>query len=104
MISDTTLTNLSNGLGVSAMLLIVVYHFIAVNGKRMEAQGGKTVADLVSSIVEQKDYTDFDRLYRNYSWDPILPRKLARAEAACRKQGLEQSRGLREPERKDIRM
>jgi hypothetical protein len=54
MISDTTLTNLSNGLGVSAMLLIVVYHFIAVNGKRMEAQGGKTVADLVSSIVEQR--------------------------------------------------
>jgi hypothetical protein len=54
MISDTTLTNLSNGLGVSAMLLIVVYHFIAVNGKRMEAQGGKTVADLVSSIVGQR--------------------------------------------------
>jgi hypothetical protein len=50
MISDTTLTNLSNGLGVSAMLLIVVYHFIAVNGKRMEAQGGKTVADLVSTV------------------------------------------------------
>jgi len=54
MISDTTLTNLSNGLGVSAMLLIVVYHFIAVNGKRMEAQGGKTVADLVGAIVEQR--------------------------------------------------
>jgi hypothetical protein len=50
MISDTTLTNLSNGLGVSAMLLIVVYHFIAVNGKRMEAQGGKTIGDLVSAI------------------------------------------------------
>lgn len=49
MISDTTLTNLSNGLGMSAMLLIVVYHFIAVNGKRMAAtQGGKTVADTVS--------------------------------------------------------
>lgn len=30
------------------MLLIVVYHFIAVNGKRMEAQGGKTIGDLVS--------------------------------------------------------
>jgi len=36
------------------MLLIVVYHFIAVNGKRMEAQGGKTVADLVGAIVEQR--------------------------------------------------
>jgi hypothetical protein len=36
MISDTTLTNLSNGLGVTAMLLIVAYHFVAVNGKRME--------------------------------------------------------------------
>lgn len=34
MISDTTLTNLSNGLGVTAMLLIVAYHFVAVNGKR----------------------------------------------------------------------
>lgn len=50
MISDTTLTNLSNGLGMSAMLLIVVYHFVAVNGKRMEAQGGKTVADIVSFV------------------------------------------------------
>lgn len=36
MISDTTLTNLSNGLGVSAMLLIVVYHFVAVNAKRLQ--------------------------------------------------------------------
>jgi hypothetical protein len=54
MISDTTLTNLSNGLGVSAMLLIVVYHFIAVNGKRMEAQGGKTIGDLVSIIFAGK--------------------------------------------------
>ena len=36
MISDTTLTNLSNGLGVAAMACIVLYHFIAVNGKRME--------------------------------------------------------------------
>ena len=51
MISDTTLTNLSNGLGVSAMLLIVVYHFIAVNGKRMEAQGGKTIGDMVSALL-----------------------------------------------------
>lgn len=48
MISDTTLTNLSNGLGVAAMLLIVVYHFVSVNGKRMEAQGGKTITDIVS--------------------------------------------------------
>ncbi|CAD6588863.1 MAG: hypothetical protein TREMPRED_005188, partial [Tremellales sp. Tagirdzhanova-0007] len=36
MISDTTLTNLSNGLGVAAMACIVLYHFIAVNGKRMQ--------------------------------------------------------------------
>jgi len=36
------------------MLLIVVYHFIAVNGKKMEAQGGKTVADLVSALVGQR--------------------------------------------------
>jgi hypothetical protein len=35
MISDTTLTDLSNGLGIAAMALIVVYHFVAVNGKRM---------------------------------------------------------------------
>lgn len=48
MISDTTLTNLSNALGMSAMLLIVVYHFVAVNGKRMGAQGGKTIVDIVS--------------------------------------------------------
>jgi hypothetical protein len=51
MISDTTLTNLSNGLGISAMVLIVVYHFIAVNGKRIEAQGGKTISDLVNSHI-----------------------------------------------------
>ena len=36
MISDTTLTNLANGLGVAAMACIVLYHFVAVNGKRME--------------------------------------------------------------------
>lgn len=36
MISDTTLTNLSNGLGIAAMAFIVLYHFVAVNGKRME--------------------------------------------------------------------
>lgn len=53
MISDTTLTNLSNGLGVAAMLLIVVYHFVAVNGKRMEAQGGKTIGDIVSIKDEE---------------------------------------------------
>lgn len=34
MITDTTLASLSNGLGVTAMLLIVAYHFVAVNGKR----------------------------------------------------------------------
>jgi hypothetical protein len=57
------------------MLLIVVYHFIAVNGKRMEAQGGKTVADLVSSTVEQRIHTDFDRLYRSYSWWSLILRQ-----------------------------
>lgn len=36
MISDTTLTNISNGLGVTAMVLVVVYHFVAVNGRRMQ--------------------------------------------------------------------
>ena len=36
MISDTTLTNISNGLGIAAMLFIVLYHFVAVNGKHME--------------------------------------------------------------------
>jgi hypothetical protein len=36
MISDTTLTNLSNGLGIAAMALIVAYHFVSVNGKRMK--------------------------------------------------------------------
>lgn len=35
MISDDTLTNLSNGLGVAAMVLIVAYHFVAVNTKYM---------------------------------------------------------------------
>jgi hypothetical protein len=34
MITDDTLTHLSNGLGVAAMLLIVGYHFLAVNAKR----------------------------------------------------------------------
>lgn len=34
MITDTTLTNLANGLGVTAMLLVVAYHFIAVNADR----------------------------------------------------------------------
>jgi nucleoside permease NupC len=37
MISDTTLTHLSNGLGVAAMLLIVGYHFVAVNARRASA-------------------------------------------------------------------
>ncbi len=36
MISDDTLTNLANGLGVTAMLLIVAYHFVDVNAKRMQ--------------------------------------------------------------------
>lgn len=35
MISDDTLTTVSNGLGVAAMVAIVVYHFVAVNAKRM---------------------------------------------------------------------
>lgn len=36
MISDNTLTDISNGLGIAAMVCIVIYHFVAVNGKRME--------------------------------------------------------------------
>jgi len=36
MISDTTLTSLANGLGVTAMLLVVAYHFIAVNAGRAQ--------------------------------------------------------------------
>ncbi|CAK9783287.1 hypothetical protein CC85DRAFT_299066 [Cutaneotrichosporon oleaginosum] len=36
MISDGTLTDLSNGLGVAAMVLIIAYHFVAVNGKRIK--------------------------------------------------------------------
>jgi hypothetical protein len=38
MISDNTLTDISNGLGVTAMVLIVAYHFLAVNAKRIEEQ------------------------------------------------------------------
>ena len=40
MISDTTLTNISNGLGIAAMLFIVIYHFVEGNGKRMEEKKG----------------------------------------------------------------
>ncbi|GMK56554.1 hypothetical protein CspeluHIS016_0303940 [Cutaneotrichosporon spelunceum] len=36
MISDGTLTNLSNGLGVAAMVLILAYHFVSVNGQRIK--------------------------------------------------------------------
>jgi|Hof3ISUMetaT_6_FD_contig_21_250692_length_358_multi_26_in_0_out_0_1 hypothetical protein len=36
MISDDTLTNIANGLGVTAMFLIVAYHFVDVNAKRMQ--------------------------------------------------------------------
>jgi len=36
MISDVTLTKISNGLGVAAMVLIVAYHFVAVNSKYMK--------------------------------------------------------------------
>ncbi|AAW44950.1 hypothetical protein CNH00640 [Cryptococcus deneoformans JEC21] len=37
MISDHALADLANGLGIAAMACIVLYHFVAVNGKRMEA-------------------------------------------------------------------
>jgi hypothetical protein len=40
MISDTTLESIANGLGVAAMLGIVLYHVVSVNGKRME-QGSR---------------------------------------------------------------
>lgn len=36
MITDVTLTNLANGLGVTAMLLIVAYHFVEVNANRAQ--------------------------------------------------------------------
>ncbi|BEI82711.1 hypothetical protein CcaverHIS002_0305790 [Cutaneotrichosporon cavernicola] len=36
MISDGTLTDLSNGLGVAAMFLILAYHFVSVNGQRIK--------------------------------------------------------------------
>ncbi|ODN77073.1 hypothetical protein L202_05610 [Cryptococcus amylolentus CBS 6039] len=36
MISDGALTDIANGLGIAAMAFIVFYHFISVNGKRME--------------------------------------------------------------------
>ncbi len=36
MISDTTLTQLTNGLGITAMVLVVTYHFVAVNARRTQ--------------------------------------------------------------------
>lgn len=39
MISNNTLYNLANGLGVLAMLTVVLYHFVAVNAKQM-GRGG----------------------------------------------------------------
>lgn len=41
MISDVTLTNLANGLGVAAMLGIVLYHVVSVNGKRMAEEASR---------------------------------------------------------------
>ena len=41
MISDTTLNNLANGLGIAAMLGIVLYHVVSVNGKRMAEQASR---------------------------------------------------------------
>lgn len=36
MITERGLTAICNGLGALAMLLIFAYHFVAVNGKKME--------------------------------------------------------------------
>lgn len=36
MISDHALADLANGLGIAAMALVVLYHFVAVNGKRIK--------------------------------------------------------------------
>jgi hypothetical protein len=36
MITERGLTAICNGLGGFAMLLIFAYHFVSVNGKRME--------------------------------------------------------------------
>jgi len=39
MISHTTLYNLANALGVMAMITVVAYHFVAVNGRYMTKGG-----------------------------------------------------------------
>lgn len=36
MITERGLTAICNGLGGLAMLLVILYHFLAVNAKRME--------------------------------------------------------------------
>ena len=43
MISNTTLYNLANSLGMLAMLTVVLYHFVAVNARQL-ARGGTTGA------------------------------------------------------------
>jgi hypothetical protein len=42
MISHVTLYNLANGLGSAAMLVVVLYHIVAVNAKYV-ARGGEGV-------------------------------------------------------------
>lgn len=39
MISNNTLYNLANGLGMLAMLTVVLYHFVAVNAKQIGRNG-----------------------------------------------------------------
>ena len=42
MISHETLYNLANTLGFMAVLTVLAYHFVAVNGKYLAAQGPST--------------------------------------------------------------
>ena len=40
MISNTTLYNLANSLGMLAMLTVVLYHFVAVNARQLAHGAG----------------------------------------------------------------
>jgi hypothetical protein len=51
MISHETLYNLANGLGSTAVLLAVAYHFLAVNAKELS----RASVGNVSSAKEQQE-------------------------------------------------
>ena len=44
MISNTTLYNLANSLGMLAMLTVVLYHFVAVNARQLAQNSGGAAA------------------------------------------------------------